>query len=150
MADLEAAFNAMDVDGSGYLERQEVIDGLKANGYNFTEPEVDEMIASVDVDGNGKVDYHGNANKIIPFCCKSFNNLQIFERICDHDDRKAEQEIEERGRCRKIIELYARRAIELQENLTFHPYLAAHTNVISLYSLELVRYQIVAEYLAAY
>jgi calmodulin len=59
MADLEAAFNAMDVDGSGYLERQEIIDGLKVNGYHFSEPEVDEMIASVDVDGNGKVDYHG-------------------------------------------------------------------------------------------
>ena len=59
LADLHAAFNAMDVDGSGFLERQEVIDGLKANGYNFTDAEVDEMIASVDVDGNGKVDYNG-------------------------------------------------------------------------------------------
>ena len=59
LADLKAAFNAMDADGSGFLERQEIIDGLKTNGYNFSDADVDEMIASVDVDGNGKVDYNG-------------------------------------------------------------------------------------------
>jgi Ca2+-binding EF-hand superfamily protein len=65
LANLKAAFNAMDADASGFLERQEIIDGLKEHGYNFIDKEVDDMIASVDVDGNGKVDYSGM--EFLPF-----------------------------------------------------------------------------------
>ena len=46
-------------DGDGFIDARELRHLLTNLGEKLTEQEVDEMIAEVDIDGDGKVDYTG-------------------------------------------------------------------------------------------
>ena len=51
-----AAFRSFDVDGSGYLDREELIEALTTMGDGPVDEEtVNEWIAEADVDGDGKI-----------------------------------------------------------------------------------------------
>ena len=52
-------FNLVDSDGGGDIGRDEVIELMQMVGYECTEQEVDDMIAEIDLDGNGDVDFDG-------------------------------------------------------------------------------------------
>ena len=48
----------MDTDGSGSLDREEVLAGYEEHfGVAITEEQVDMMFKAVDIDGNGSIDY---------------------------------------------------------------------------------------------
>ncbi|XP_052271672.1 calmodulin-A-like [Dreissena polymorpha] len=49
-------FRLLDVDGSGYLDSQELETALKHMGVDITKEEVDELVKKIDQDGNGTVD----------------------------------------------------------------------------------------------
>ncbi|MCQ2821241.1 MAG: protein kinase [archaeon] len=57
--DLAELFKSWDLNGDGVLNRDEIMRGYK-NTYGNTvkEEEIDEMIRSVDTDGNGTIDYN--------------------------------------------------------------------------------------------
>jgi len=56
--ELEKVFKAMDKDGSGTLDREEVFQGYEEHfGVAITEEQVDAMFKAVDIDGNGSIDY---------------------------------------------------------------------------------------------
>jgi len=51
-----AAFRSFDVDGSGYLDREELVEALTTMGDGPVDEEtVNEWIAEADVDGDGKI-----------------------------------------------------------------------------------------------
>lgn len=54
--ELRRAFQVFDRDNSGTISTEELRDVLKSVGENLTEPELDEMMRQVDVDGSGTID----------------------------------------------------------------------------------------------
>ena len=60
--ELEQAFRMFDKDGDGFIDARELRHLLTNLGEKLSEQEVDEMIAEVDIDGDGKVDYTGTSS----------------------------------------------------------------------------------------
>lgn len=54
---LRAAFDRKDTDRSGYLEKNEISAALAASGVIASDESVDEVMAAIDTDGDGKVDF---------------------------------------------------------------------------------------------
>lgn len=52
-------FRKIDKDMNGYITRSELMEVLKATGEKFTKKDIDDMMASADADGDGKVNYQG-------------------------------------------------------------------------------------------
>jgi Ca2+-binding EF-hand superfamily protein len=55
--DHAAEFRALDIDGSGYLTRDELIAAFAASGDPRSIEEIDAYIAGADKDANGKISY---------------------------------------------------------------------------------------------
>merc|ERR1711959_812342 len=55
--EFKQAFYAFDADGEGTIGREELDQLLDALGENLTETEVDKMVAQVDKDGSGEIDF---------------------------------------------------------------------------------------------
>jgi Ca2+-binding EF-hand superfamily protein len=54
---VQQAFNAVDVDGSGFLDRDEIRVLLENLGKRPTEADIDCAMAELDVDNSGEVDF---------------------------------------------------------------------------------------------
>jgi calmodulin len=54
---LRETFDLYDVDGSGGLDQEEIKQLMATLGHDLTDEEVSDMIAEVDEDGNGDIDY---------------------------------------------------------------------------------------------
>jgi calcium-dependent protein kinase len=55
---LEKIFKAIDADGNGNLDKQEILNGYEEHfGIPISEEEVDKMFKEIDIDGNGTIDY---------------------------------------------------------------------------------------------
>lgn len=54
------AFKKFDGNNTGYITSTELRQILAKIGKNYTTRQVDEMIASVDKDGDGRLDFQGN------------------------------------------------------------------------------------------
>ena len=52
---LKLAFKRADKDNSGFLDRKEFKDCLKASGLGFTKKEINVVMSEVDLDGDGKI-----------------------------------------------------------------------------------------------
>lgn len=55
-AELRAAFEVFDQDGSGTISADEMRRVMKSIGEELTDAEIDEMIKEADTDGNGTID----------------------------------------------------------------------------------------------
>eukprot|EP00210_Caulerpa_lentillifera_P006099 g5827.t1 len=53
---IQKAFEALDADHNGYITRDEIVNALK-NQNNHTEEEIDNIVAEVDLNGDGRIDY---------------------------------------------------------------------------------------------
>jgi hypothetical protein len=60
--DLKKAFQIFDINGDGYISREELREVLTKMGESMTEQEVDEMMEKADKNGDGKIDYDGVCN----------------------------------------------------------------------------------------
>ena len=73
------AFKKFDLDGSGYISAKELRQILSKIGQFFSESEIEKMIASVDVDKDGKLNFAGkfffNFCLLILFILKYFFNF---------------------------------------------------------------------------
>lgn len=59
MVDLQKAFKALDKNSDGKLSRDELIDGYRKIYGELAEEEVDKILAKVDSNGSGEIDYSG-------------------------------------------------------------------------------------------
>lgn len=50
-------FNLFDTDQSGAIDEKELRDAMKALGFEASKPEVAKMIAEIDKDGSGTIDF---------------------------------------------------------------------------------------------
>jgi len=57
---LQRAFKALDKNSDGKLSRDELIDGYRTIYGDLAEEEVDKILARVDANGSGEIDYSGN------------------------------------------------------------------------------------------
>ncbi|XP_025115371.1 calmodulin-A-like isoform X1 [Pomacea canaliculata] len=55
--ELRQAFRVFDKSGCGYITPSDLRAVLQNIGENLTEEEIDEMIAEVDIDGDGRIDF---------------------------------------------------------------------------------------------
>lgn len=53
---IRLAFEALDADHNGYITRDEIVNALKHQN-NHTEEEIDNIVAEVDLNGDGRIDY---------------------------------------------------------------------------------------------
>ncbi|XP_035677686.1 calmodulin-like [Branchiostoma floridae] len=52
-----AAFKMFDKDNSGYIDKNEIIQGMAQLGMQVTEEEAEEMLQEADTDGDGRINY---------------------------------------------------------------------------------------------
>ncbi|GMH35775.1 hypothetical protein BSKO_03643 [Bryopsis sp. KO-2023] len=55
--ELERLFNRLDLDHNGTISREELATGLRAQGYNVSDAEVEQLVDEVDVDNSGYIDF---------------------------------------------------------------------------------------------
>merc|ERR1719398_261534 len=55
--EIKNAFLTFDADGSGFIDREELVNVLTTMGDPVDEETINGMIAEADVDGDGKIDY---------------------------------------------------------------------------------------------
>ncbi len=55
-AELKAAFQVFDKDGSGTIDVEELRHVMKSIGENLSDDEIEEMLKEADKDGNGSID----------------------------------------------------------------------------------------------
>lgn len=106
-----AAFAKFDKDGSGSLDRQEIVDVCKAVGKNFTDAEIADMLKDLDKDNSGSIDY----DEFETWWCKTFtgelvegsnlaavmaawSDLEHLEGVAYHPDRYVDPDDEFRAR----------------------------------------------------
>ena len=58
--ELSDAFKAMDKNGDGFLSKEEVKEAMKAAGEPMSDAGIDDLLKSIDVDRDGKINYEGN------------------------------------------------------------------------------------------
>ncbi|XP_059140606.1 neo-calmodulin-like isoform X1 [Physella acuta] len=78
--ELRQAFRVFDKSGCGYITPSDLRAVLQCMGEDLTEEEIDEMIAEVDIDGDGRID---------------FEEFITCMRSDDEDDDESEDEIRE-------------------------------------------------------
>ncbi|KAK2171147.1 hypothetical protein NP493_1098g00054 [Ridgeia piscesae] len=57
--DLIDVFRILDQDGDGYISQADLRDIMNRLGLELSQQEMEEMIAEVDKDGDGQIDYDG-------------------------------------------------------------------------------------------
>merc|ERR1711981_1203000 len=57
MEEVKNAFLTFDADGSGFIDRQELVEALTTMGDPVDEETINGMIAEADLDGDGKINY---------------------------------------------------------------------------------------------
>ncbi|XP_010070343.2 caltractin [Eucalyptus grandis] len=55
--EIREAFELFDTDGSGTIDARELNVAMRALGFEMTEEQISKMIADVDKDGSGSIDY---------------------------------------------------------------------------------------------
>lgn len=61
--ELKEAFRLYDKEGNGYIKTSDLKDILRALDDKLTNNELDEMIAEIDTDGSGTVDFDGELHR---------------------------------------------------------------------------------------
>ncbi|XP_059138518.1 calmodulin-like [Physella acuta] len=56
-AELQTLFKSIDKDGSGKLDKTEIINLVKEQGLSITDEELDDLIKEADVNGDGLIDF---------------------------------------------------------------------------------------------
>eukprot|EP01126_Amoeba_proteus_P018961 TRINITY_DN1967_c0_g1_i2.p1 TRINITY_DN1967_c0_g1~~TRINITY_DN1967_c0_g1_i2.p1 ORF type:complete len:138 (-),score=31.07 TRINITY_DN1967_c0_g1_i2:129-542(-) len=56
-SELKSYFEMLDVDGSGFINESELLEGLKQMGQDLTKEQLDELLKDLDKDGDGKINY---------------------------------------------------------------------------------------------
>lgn len=86
--ELREAFRLYDKEGNGYIKTSDLREILRALDDKLTEDELDEMIAEIDTDGSGTVDFDGK-RYLIDFFERNLilvSSLSILNRIHGNDD----------------------------------------------------------------
>lgn len=77
-AELKAAFQVFDRDGSGTISAEELRNVMKSLGENLTDDQIDEMIREADKDGDGSID----CEFLFSLHRNSFQCITVLLRLC--------------------------------------------------------------------
>jgi calcium-dependent protein kinase len=67
LIELQKAFKALDKNSDGKLSRDELVEGYRSIYGDMAEVEVDRILARVDANGSGEIDYSGMTNVCLTF-----------------------------------------------------------------------------------
>jgi len=100
--ELTILFNTIDINGDGYITREEMVIGLKRHGYKISDVESRILIENVDVDGNGLLDQNEFVVALLDM--KTFQKQRKWQKIVqdlfddmdkDKDGQLSAQEVKE-------------------------------------------------------
>jgi calmodulin len=66
-AELRAAFQVFDRDGSGTINTEELKEVMKSIGESLTDEEIEDMMKEADKDGNGAIDCKNILTPLVSF-----------------------------------------------------------------------------------
>ncbi|OAY35427.1 caltractin [Manihot esculenta] len=107
--EIREAFELFDTDGSGTIDAKELNVAMRALGYEMTEEQINLMIADVDKDGSGAIDYDEFEHMM---------TAQIGERDTKEELMKAFRIIDQDNNGKISVDDIKRIAKELGENFT--------------------------------
>jgi calmodulin len=58
-AELREAFDLFDINGNGYISKDELIEAMKKMGENLSDKEIGTMIRNADINKDGQVSFEG-------------------------------------------------------------------------------------------
>jgi len=73
---IRQAFKQFDTDNDGSISKQEVMDGMKRSGRNFTDDEIQAIFLLADRDNNGQIDFPEFALIMIPTAPERISKLK--------------------------------------------------------------------------
>ncbi len=76
--ELREAFRMYDKEGNGYIPTSALREILRALDDKLTEDELDEMIAEIDTDGSGTVDFDGELVVVVMIMFSPFSILSTY------------------------------------------------------------------------
>lgn len=85
--ELRQAFTLFDKRGCGYICASDIRAILQCMGEDLTEEEIDEMIAEVDIDGDGRIDY----DEFIACVCSEGDKVMTKIEQADPDSPRTEE-----------------------------------------------------------
>jgi hypothetical protein len=72
LINMEADFNAIDKDGTGYVEKSELREMASELAYRFSEEELDALMKDTDADKDGKISLGEFIASAVSHCCALF------------------------------------------------------------------------------
>lgn len=75
---MAAAFKVFDLDGDGFITREELKIAMEMIGEHVTEEQIDQVILMADTDHDEKINYEG---KCVLFIIRSHKLRQLY-RVC--------------------------------------------------------------------
>merc|ERR1719410_2824126 len=73
---LRQAFRQFDIDGDGKISKQEVAQGMKKSGRDFTMEDIETLFVLADKDGDGQIDFAEFATIMIPTAPERISKLR--------------------------------------------------------------------------
>ena len=73
---LRQAFKQFDIDGDGKISKQEVSQGMKKSGRDFTNDDIETLFILADKDGDGQIDFAEFATIMIPTAPERISKLK--------------------------------------------------------------------------
>ncbi|KAH7566576.1 hypothetical protein JRO89_XS08G0191900 [Xanthoceras sorbifolium] len=107
--EIKEAFELFDTDGSGTIDAKELNVAMRALGFEMTDEQINQMIADVDKDGSGAIDFDEFAHMM---------TAKIGERDTKEELTKAFQIIDQDNNGKISVEDIKRIAKELGEHFT--------------------------------
>ncbi|KAG8079717.1 hypothetical protein GUJ93_ZPchr0007g3750 [Zizania palustris] len=86
--EIKEAFDLFDTDNSGTIDAKELNVAMRALGFEMTEEQINQMIADVDKDGSGSIDYEEFEHMMTAKIGERDSKEELTKafRIIDHDE----------------------------------------------------------------
>ncbi|XP_076958221.1 caltractin-like [Bidens hawaiensis] len=98
--EMKRAFDLFDADGNGTIDDKELSDAMRSLGFEISKAQIDEMIAKVDIDGSGAIDFDEFVYMMTDKICerdltKAFHILDVDKngKISISDIKKSAKEL---------------------------------------------------------
>ena len=67
---MRETFSSFDIDGDGYITRQELVTFMSRMGETLNDEQVSDLMGKDDIDGDGRISYEGNKLQMSVFLLK--------------------------------------------------------------------------------
>ncbi|OAY66029.1 Caltractin [Ananas comosus] len=105
--EIKEAFDLFDIDGSGTIDGKELNVAMRALGFEMTEEQINQMIADVDKDGSGAIDFDEFVYMMTTKIGEKDTREELMKafRIIDQDNNRIARDLGESFTLQEIREM---------------------------------------------